>query len=241
MSGRSSFPRLAAGALAIGIVAAICAAPPVAAQGTPGLLDADEEMVQRLLKPRSIEELGAEYESAKRRAAESEQDLADAAPLVPVAQTRVRVKKDEIALLKTRLKLARREKNESDRAELEKSIEREERGLEVFEAMREATAAQKERAEAAVEFARARISMQAAELALAQKRESRVTAPIAPGDLAARTAADALDAEIRRAAREALVGLRDYAKKSKRLAEATGDLAKARLALLDAWEGYRGR
>ena len=228
--------RIAAFAMALPLVVTAAAA-----QDASGLMAADEQMVDQLLKARSVAQLNAEYDSAKQRAAEAEKDQTEASSLLSSARSRVEVKKGEIALLKTRLKLAKREKDTTAQAEVEKLLPREEQALRVFEAMREAAGAQKDRADAALAFARARMDMHDAERTLTQKRDARVAQALATGQVVDLAAAAALDSEIRGAARQALNALRDYAKKSKRLAESTGDLAAARLELLDAWESYKGR
>ncbi|HKQ61945.1 MAG TPA: hypothetical protein VJS92_11695 [Candidatus Polarisedimenticolaceae bacterium] len=214
--------------------AATLAAGPVRAEEPVGLMAADEAMVERLLRPRSMEQLDVEYESAKRRVAAAEQDLAEATPVAQLARARVDVKKDEIALLKARVKLARREGNADSRAQLERQLAREELSLQVFAAMREASAAQASRAEAALAFGNARLRMCAAEIELAHQRDARLAA-VAPAP-----ESGTFDAEIRQSMREALKDLRDYAKQSRRLAETTNDLAEARLDLLNTWEKYKG-
>lgn len=229
-------------ALALGCAAAVGAAPSEA-QGQGGLMAADEEMVQQLLKSRPMEGLKAEYDAAKRRAEAADTDLAEATRILSVARARVDVKKDEIALLKTRSKLARREAKDADRAEIEKLLSREESALRVFEAMRDAAEAQKDRAEAAADFARARMKTQEAEMDVVRRRDDRIAEAAkeaAAADPAALERLKDMDGEIRKSSRSALASLRAYAKSSKRLAERTDDLARARLDLLDAWEKYKG-
>lgn len=210
------------------------------AQEATGLMAADEAMVQQLLKPRSVEDLTAEYESAKRRAEAADKEVRDFDAVLSVARARVDVKKGEIALLKTRGKLARKEKNTAKREEVERLLDREESGLRVFRAMEDTAQAQKDRAAAAEQFARARMKLQEAELDLARKHEARLAEVPAPGDAVAQAKLDELDARIRKSARSVLGTLRDYASTSDRLAKSTDDLAKARLDLLDAWEKYKG-
>ena len=225
---------------AMGILCLLAlAAGSARAQEPTGLMAADEDMVQQLLKPRTAEALNAEYEAAKRRAETADKEVEDANAFLSVARARVDVKKQEISLLKTRGKLAKKEGNAGKRAEIATLLAREEQGLDVFEAMRAAAAAQKERAAAAARFSRSRMDVQQAELDLARLHESRL-GKTAAGDPAALLELQELDSKIRKSARAVLKSLREYASTSERLAETTDDLAKERLSLLDAWEKYKG-
>jgi hypothetical protein len=211
------------------------------AQEATGLMTADEQMVDQLLKARSVAELDAEYQTAKQRAAAADKDLTEASALLASARSRVEVKKGEIDLLKKRLKLARKEKDSAAQAEVQTLLPREEQVLRVFVAMRDAGTVQKDRAEAAVAFAHSRVEMLEAERTLTQKRDDRVAQTMTTGEGLDTSEIAKIDAEIRDAARKAANALKDYANRSKRLAESTGDLAAARLELLEAWESYKGR
>lgn len=186
-----------------------------------------------------LDELNAEYESAKRRAEAADKESENAAQTSSVARARVDVKKEEIALLKTRSKLARKEGNAARGTDIEKLLPREESGLKVFKAMQDAAEAQKDRTAAAADFARARMRMLDAERDLSRMHDARLTETATPGDAAALAELHELDAKILESSRSLLAALREYAKMSKRLAESTSAIAKARLELLDAWESYK--
>jgi hypothetical protein len=209
------------------------------AEAPSGLMTADEEMVQKLLRPRSTAELNQELDAARQRAAAAKSEVTDSAQIASVALARVRVKKDEIGLLKERMRLAKKEGEQARRAELETLRERQELELEVFEAMHAAASAQKDRAEAALNFAEGRVRLQEVEMRFAEKREARLAAP--PGTAPAPGSAAHLekDRELRAAARAAIDALKDYARRSGRLADTTSDLAKARMRLLNAWEAFK--
>jgi len=227
--------------LAVSLVVIAAAFPAFAQEKSTGFLAADEEMVGKLLKGRSTDELTRELEGASERATAAEQELREAADIAAVARARVTIKKEELSLVKERITLARSERNATKRSELDALRGRQEEELGVFEIMREAADVQKERAEAALDFARSRMRMHEIEIKLAQKRETRIALAGTQGDAVAAAKLAEMDTDIRNSSRAVLNAMRDYAKKSRRLADTTEDLAKARLELLDAWEARKGR
>ncbi len=232
---------------ALAVVLALATHPAFAQSGeASGLLTADEEMIQRFLRPRSTAELAQELETARQRATEAETDLATASKEMGMAEARVRVKKEEISLLKERARLAKKEGDAAKRTEIEARRSSEGIVLDVFEAMYATAKAQRTRADAALDFAKTRIRLQEVEMRLAAKRDARLGAPVqtiptSGGGPPVASPTEVMDRDIRSEFRKAIEMLKDYAKRSGRLADTTGDLAKTRLRLLDAWEAYLAR
>jgi len=241
--GRFPFPRLMAM-----ILLALLALPARSVQArqepATGFMAVDEEMVQKLLRFRTRDELVAELESARKRKAAAEGDLAEMEGLGSGVVSRVAVKRQEIELLKQRVRLAKKEANASQATQLESQRQREEQQLGVLEAMREAADSQIDRARAARDFAKARIDLQELELDLVDKREARVARaaePARPQDPRRDEVLAALDRQIGESSRKVLGSIRDEARRSERLAKATEGLAKANLRLRELWEEYSSR
>jgi len=206
--------------------------------GTTGFMAADEEMVQKLLRVRTREELVTELDSARRRLKGAQDDVAEMEGIDSVVTARVDVKKQEIELLKQRARLANKEADASQATQLEAQRRQEERQLDLFEAMRDAASTQVDRARAAREFAQARIDLQEAELDLVERREARIARATAPADATRETDLAEIDQRIRKSSRKVITSIRDYARRSERLAKATESLARSNLRLLDLWEQY---
>jgi hypothetical protein len=239
-AGRLHHPCLLA--LSLLILLALQTTPLRAREETrSGLLAADEEMVQKLLSVRTRDELIAELESARKRKNAAEADLAEMEGISSVVSARVEVKKKEIELLGQRVRLAKKEADAPQVAQLENQRKQEERQLKVFEAMREAAGSQVDRAREAREFAQSRIDLQESELKLVEKREARVALASKPADAARQEDLATLDRQIREASRTVLSSIRDYARRSERLAKATEALARRNIELLDSWESYNAR
>jgi hypothetical protein len=200
---------------------------------------ADEEMVQKLLRVRTRDELATELETARNRKAAAEADLAEMEGIGSLVGPRVEMKRQEIELLKQRSRLAKKEKDAGKVAELEAQRKQEERQLEVFEAMREAADGQLDRARAARDFAQARIDLQEVELHLVTRREARLARATESPNVKQQEDLVTLDRQIREASRKVLSSIHDYAVRSERLARATESLARKNLRLLDVWEEYR--
>jgi len=209
-----------------------------------GFMAADEEMVQKLLRVRTREELVTELDTARKRKSSAESDLAEMEGLVSIVTSRVAVKRQEISLLKERVRIAKKESDTAQVTQLENQRRQEEKQLGVFEAMRDAAVGQVDRARAARDFAVARIDLQELELNLVDERESRVARaaqPTEPQDPKRQEALATLDLQIHESSRKVLASIRDYARRSERLAKTTETLAKENLRLLDLWEEYSAK
>jgi hypothetical protein len=197
-------------------------------------LQIDHAAIENLLRPRSIDEITREMDSARLRLATAEKEAAEARAALSVARGRIDVKEQEISLLKNQLKLAKKEKNPSLRASVEGSLKSERDRLALFEHVSEAFEAAAERADAAVGFHRSRIEATEAEHQIADIDNRRIA-------MRGLTTADPLELEaLDRKSREAVrVYLKRLAKSgaaSSKLAKATEHLAETKLELLDAWD-----
>lgn len=227
----------------IGAVMIAFAAAPARAreEASTGFMAADESMIQKLLHLRTREELATELESARRRLSAAGTDLSEMEAMGTVITARLDVKKQEIELIKQRVRLAKMESDAPKAAALDLQRKQEEKQLGVFEAMRESAATQIDRARAARDFAQIRIDLQEAELELLDKREARVARATGPADASRAADLTAMDQRISKSSRKVLSTIREYARRSERLAKTTEALAKCNGRLLDLWEEYQGK
>jgi chromosome segregation ATPase len=204
-----------------------------------GMLEADASMVQKLLVPRASDDVEQELAVANRRLEIVEASVAEYREMTTIANRRVRIKKEEIGLLKDRLKLAKKEKDEPRAASLKSELKLQDAQLAVFARIAAAAEVQNDWARALRRSVDALKDARAAELKLTDMRSDRVRRAANPETQAKEL--DERDADISRAARKFADAMGEYADASEGAARAVRKMTATRLKLLDTWEKANGR
>ena len=202
------------------VLAAATLGPPLNAQASALVI---EEARAYVVPVRSADAMRRDREEA----AVAEQVANDSAGLLRVevsrARARIDIHKSELETIKKRLELAKKEKRESDRLDLDNARKAKETDLRLLERVRSMQEARQRLAEAQRDAARA------AKRAV----ESEQT-------LEARRAEQSTDEEVRRTTRRVLELQRDAASQKGEMAARARDLAQRQLEVLDAQAAVLG-
>lgn len=219
---------------------ACLAATGALAQGeSVGMLEADTEMVQKLLAPRATDGIEQELRLAQDRLKRARVQAEEVRQMQSVAAGRVSVKKDEIGLIKQRRKLAKKEGDAVRVAGLDAELKRQEAQLDIFTRIAAAARVQSDYTKALERSVDSLTAVREAELKLAQRREERLRLAALPELDGGKV--DGIDAEISSLVRRFGAAVDRHAKDNAAASDALRKVVDARIRLLDRWEAVNNR
>ena len=235
MLNRSWTCRLAAGFLA----ALFCVSARAESAPASGLSTVDEDLLVKMMRPRAVGEIDAEIDRMTKSEERAGASLEEVKRDLALARQRLALKKSEIATLKERVKLARKEKDEPGAQAASQSLAREKDLEDVFEALTEVASTSVATQEATRDAARARLRLLENEKKAVAARQARVDS-VAQGRFSGNPAAlGAADQEVRDMTQTALSDLKSASDAIARQAKAVRASAQAKLDLLQVWETYQ--
>jgi hypothetical protein len=226
---------LAAGA--IGAAGVACAqnypAAMPAAQPAMQPYDAAADSLLALVAIRDVAEIQAEMNAAQNQRAEGEIRLQRALAMKARSETRIRLKQSELDAIKSRLDLAKKEKDEVRKLDLEGQKKQAELEKQLLERRADLRAREVEHAKAMVALATASARACEEELKLAAKRSQREALFQQPLSAALMTQIQAVELEIRQFEGQTLDARIQEADRYKDLSTKGVDLAKSRRKVYD--------
>lgn len=218
-------------AMALTLPFVLYAAPLAAQRGTP-VSTPTRQAMEPVITVGSADELRQDEDLAKDEELDASRALDQARTNKSQAEARIEIAKSELETLKKRLALARKEKREGDRLEMERQKGAQEVRLRLLERSREVRNDEITVQEARRDVARAAQKVVVAERLLVERRSALAAADtLAP--------LSQLGEDVRQATKTAIERRQDVAEARKRLAERERSLAGKQLKLLDAQRAVR--
>jgi len=206
--------------------------PAVSTPSLPALSMTDSLLVLVPLRP--VDAIRRDLEALKTRKVMMEADVVSAKMMQARAETEIRIKDAQIQSIDVNLDLAKKEKNDLQKSELESKKRLAKLEKDLLERRAALRSKEIELAEAARDFAAARATAYDLELALAGKRDQRrdfAARPLTAEVIAAMARVDREAADMERRTLEAEI---DAANSKQHLAGKEVDLAKSRKQVLKA-------
>lgn len=203
----------------------------------PALTSTDEDLFNRMLRPRSEDEVKADLSEVERVEKRAETQLAELKDLQANAKARVDLKKSEMETLKQRIKLAQSSNDKVAEAALKQSMEQEKEMLAILERMSEGTTkgiAYHESQRAAAKSHRSSLERELEGLSMRTDRLDKLS----KGSLESQDL-NKLDADLREKSKQIFAAHKDYSEKLKQSADAMNQANTAKVELVKAWIEYQ--
>ena len=224
-------------AVMTGAIAAGAQALPTPVQPPGPMSTADEDLFNRMLRPRSEDDVKADLAEAERVEKRADAMLVELKELQLNAKARVDLQKSEIETTKQRVKLAQSSSDKASEAGLKVSMEQQKEMLAILERMSDGTTKGIGYHEAQRDAAKSHRSSLERELEGLGMRTDRVD-KLAKGALGAADLGK-LDSELREKSKQIFAAHKDYSENLKKSADAMNQANTAKLDLVKAWIDYQ--
>jgi len=218
-------------------IAACAQAPPTPVQPPGPMSPVDEDLFNRMLRPRSEVDVKADLAEAERVEKRADAMLVELKELQLNAKARVDLQKSEIETTKQRIKLAQSSSDKASEAGLKVSMEEQKEMLAILERMSDGTGKGIAYHEAQHDAAKSHRASLERELEGLTMRTDRVD-KLAKGALGASDLGN-LDSELREKSKQIFAAHKDYSEKLKKSAGAMNQANTAKLDLVKAWIDYQ--